>query len=635
MNLITELVQRFMELGWWGFVGAALIFIASAASTLFLERKIVGNHTRPRDIQWTQVALVMLSTLLLLISAVWSGWQKFNDLFEANPAQAWIVAGGFVVCGLVVSTVLHYVSAIAIRENNGARWIAVAWMFFVSIFWLCISPFQNARFLCAPETVRSEIELRFTQLDRYSKGLIGQYSLYRNRIIPRLVEIQEALDSMVQEQSKPELGGCGPICEQYQYYHDLLEPSVIRLANEYGYNDPDLDYQHRINEMRTLIMKLLNSNYHPADELGTIFFQYASEWVEMVTRIKTMDSPELTLEQSMASLRQLLDFLNNFKENNSDSPIRAKAVQRALSTLAPLVNDLELANGQNKDRPRIQPVSFAVSSFGQPDFNLAAIAGIRMNTVLMRKHLKRIWPEALLAIFIDIAGMGFIYIPMFIAFFRGRPGQKALAAVRRRKIALRRLQSGIEEVDHAIDIHIGKRDKYRQTLAEQLARLSREEKDQQNRWQKNITRKKQPLLSRRQRLTDRREEALAQVDRDEQKALNKAVSSSDELLILGRHEVYRENIRKDFQRRLDILAGRLKSLEEQSASELADIRANFSRRKQIIRDEYARKEKQIAKKIQRLKEKRQKLKKALAAVQLKLEEAEEWSTCPEACPDPV
>jgi len=71
------------------------------------------------------------------------------------------------------------------------------------------------------------------------------------------VTIQEHLREQVQEQSKEEMGGCGPICKQFDSVASLMEPTVQRLYTIYDPEDDAKDLKGHVHEIRNTISNLL------------------------------------------------------------------------------------------------------------------------------------------------------------------------------------------------------------------------------------------------------------------------------------------------------------------------------------------------------------------------------------------
>ena len=618
---MEEFLNKVVTPGWWGItLAGSLVFLASAA-TFFLLRRL-STRKNGRTISWQRIYTTFFSTMLLFVSGLWSGWAKYNDYVESDPFKAWSVAAGFVISGLVLSIILQSFAAMAKRENSLSRMVAVLAMPTLSCFWLCISPLQNARFLCAQETVRCEIEQQFARLDRYSEPIVDRYTFYRSKIIPRLFTIHRALISMAEEQKKPELGGCGPICQQFEHQADMLTPVVDRMDTTYQPDNPEKDLKAEVNSIRININGLLNGYSVTTAELRNGFYQYASRWESILDNADNLDSPELPLKVALGSLESLLDFLRNYRDRHADNEVKQRASAKALSTLEPLINDLKMYGRPEQTNTVIRPVLFRQDIAAKHAFNLASIASIRVNTILMRKHLRAIWPDAMLAFFIDFAGMSFIYVPMLVVLFRGRPVQRAMDLVSKRKLAVRRAEAGMENLKKSRVSLEKEQETIEADFQKRLSRLSARREKATSSLKAKFRDELAPVTASRQSLAKEMETALLQVRDEEKSALLKATSSADEALIRGKHKIFRENIREKYRDRQTMIANREKMLAADMKKQLAAIDADFDGRERQCRTEYERERNILDKRMARLDDRLAKFESAHTLAKQRLKEAE-------------
>ncbi len=615
MDLQT-FIRKVVELGRPGAGASLLLILAAVGITLLIRRRLDGRVENGQPVNWGHLAISFLSTLLLIISGVWSGWAKYNDYIQADPLKAWIVAAGFVACGMVVAVVLQSYAVMAKQEKGLSRAVAVLAMIGFSLFWLAISPLQNARFLCAQTAVRTEIEQRFAELDHYSTPIIAGYHRFRSKYIPMLQTIHESLVKMADEQAKTELGGCGPICNQFHHYVDLLQPSVDRLYLAFDPDDPAKDYRSRVNKMRSGITELINSNEYGPEDLRSMFYDKASTWVTLLEDAGNQDAPQATLNRALQYLDDMLQFLHTYKQRrrSGDGTVAQKAVNRALSELEPLIGDLQLAFTGNEAGKESMVVLMSAKS----GFNLADIAAIRMTPALLRKHVSNVWPEALLAFFIDLAALGFIFVPMLVTFLRGSEAQRIRDRIQRQQLVIRRVRSRL--------FH----------LAAPISRLEREKEriEQDNRdtsWSEKLARsltridteidqQVTSLKARQTTMEEEQEKKLITLAATEGKELGQATSPADELVTRGRFEIYRENIRKKYQPLLEKIGKDLNQLEEQRRTLHAKARKKHDERLRQAANEKEAALQAVSVKLARLQKKKERFEGQLADAEQKIEE---------------
>lgn len=621
----NEFINRFIGLGLWGvIVVVSLVLLAMAATLLVARRDREINNGR---ISWGKIWFSFISTVLFLISGTWSGWAKYNIYAGFNEAQAWVVSIGFVLCGGVTAIALQYFASNAINESRSARGSQVFFLVFFSLFWLAISPFLNARFLCENETIKQEVGLRFAELDSISKPLIEEYSFYRNKLVPQLVEIHKYLEDMVQEQSKPELGGCGMICRQFTKSADMLWPSVNRLYRTYDPDDPEQDLRAAVEELRNSIVSLLAGIDWSAEEIRMRFYQSASRWAEFLFKARNADPPGLALKQAMASLDSLLVFLHDYQMTHATTAVENRAVTAALSTLEPLINDLRISFQEHEQGNVFKPLSHLQTASGQSAaFNLASISSIRMGTKLMRKHFKSIWPDALLAFFIDLAAMSFIYAPMIVAFLRGRPVQLAIERVRRKKLKVRLVKAKLDTLLRPARVLDKEKNALLKNHEKILKVLAAGRTKDLEAVELEFNKRAEDINSKRQALVAEMNVRLETVNEDLETAIQQATSSAEEHLIQGKHELYRENIKAQYAGKLEELARLEQLLQDDLAAGPGKVNDSFDRREEREKESFIRADRTLEKRAGHLEQMHAGYTKALAEAEQELEEARDKLT---------
>lgn len=619
---LGDFISKLTGSGSWGILGAvSLVLLAMIMALLVVRRERADNngHAQGRNVWFSFIPIV-----LFLISGTWSGWAKFQTYAPYNEIQAWVIAGGFVLCGGVTAIALQHFANVAIRESGPARASQILLLLFFSLLWLGISPFLNARFLCENETIKQEVSLRFTDLDTVSQPLIEEYSFYRNKLIPQLVEIHKYLESMVEEQSKPELGGCGKICRQFKQSADMLSPTVNRLYRNYDPDDPEKDLNNSVHDLRNSIVNLLAGNDWSAEEIRTRFYQYASRWAELLYQAKNVDPPGLALKQAMASLDALLVFLNDYQKTHITTSIEQRAVNAALSTLKPLINDLDIAFREHDQSHNIMPVTGQLQiTSGQPAIvNLASIATIRMGTKLMRKHIKTIWSDAVLAFFIDLVAMSFVYGPMMVALLRGRPIQLAMDRVHRKQYKVRRVKAKLDTIVRPAAVLEQKKNALVKRHEKNLSAIAEARAKALEAVEQTFEQQFADLNSKRQVLLALMNNQLQTVTNDQEKALKIAISSHEEDTIRGRHAVYSQNIRERYTCENEGINQLEHQLRDTLDKEIHNAKDGFTRREEREIDSYSRANKSLDKKRQHLEELRTGCIRALDEAKQELDEAQ-------------
>lgn len=615
-----ELVGKFIDLGWWGVVAAVFLILVAAAGSLIIVR--YSRSSNDTGISLQRIGISFLSICLFLVSGTWSGWAKYTTYIESNEILAWVIAIGFVLCGGVTAVVLQLFASMAIDESKYSRKSLVAFMIVASGIWLGISPFFNARLLCENETIKREIEERFTELDQISQPVLAEYDLFRTKLVPQLADIHRYLETMVAEQSTEELGGCGKICRRFEKSADMLWPSVNRLYRIYDPDDQERDLSAKIVVLRNSIVNLLAGNIWSAEEMRTQFYQAASTWAVLIASAEAADPPAFVLERAMADLNTLLLFLKDYQVANRGNQIESLAVTTALSTLEPLVNDLQMAFLEDKGKGDLRPVNFIDHETGQTtSINLAAIASIRMGTKLMRKHIGAIWPDALMAFYIDLIAMFFIYGPMVACFLRGREVQQAIDQVRKKELRVQKEKTRLKKLSPFLTAH----EREKNTLLDSHEGQQKELNEQRAKAIVSLENKLAHLLeeitSKRDKLVSQMNSQLQEVTKDLTKAIQKATSSAEENLLKGKHQVYQENIREKFAGQLRQLDGQEVVLKQEYAKKNAKLTNEYGRRAQQAKDSFQAELTIVDSKYERLEKLKNKHTGGLAKAETELEAA--------------
>lgn len=591
-----------------------LVVMIALVTTFILVRRQQVTFTLMELVK--KYLLTLLSVLLLLVSGLWSGWAMYNRYAGQNELKAQVICAGFLLCGGALSIALNFFANKAIREQGPARVVIVTVMVLLSTIWMGVSPLLNARFLSEDETIRLEIGQRFSMLDDISEPLLNQYTFYQTRLLPKLQMVQEHLLSQVKVQTSDEMGGCGSICKQFQSVAALMDPTVQRLYMIFDPDDDERDLKGRVHQIRNRISNLLADNDLTPEELKTAFYSEASGWVDLLWRAKNVENPATALNFVMIKLDDLLDFLRKYRKAYS-SGVRATAADRSLSTLEPMVNDLRLSWGNHTPAQEEEKNTM----FGK--INLADLASIRMNPMLMHKHLYAIWPDMLVAYLIDIIALSFVFAPMAADLLTGRPVRVERERAVKSKIQLRLLQKKREDCIQARNRCQARQERIKQHYDVLLSDLEKEHK----RSMAGNRSSEQEMLNKidRQRasLLQEQRKKIEAVNKEQRSAMLKATSTNEEDLIRGRHELYRDNIRKEFSSQFDGLAREKNDLQKRFQENRNRMDTKYANQRKRIISLMNKKMRTLEKKMKHLDEQEDALTQKIDKAGLQLQRAED------------
>jgi hypothetical protein len=581
---LEQMRETILSLEMWGVVPGLVILALGAIFSMIILRRIYIDT----DLDINRAGMIALSTILFLCSGAWSGWALFLTYQESNLILAWVLAGGLVVVGGVTSVVLQSFSKLAVQESGSSRAIVVLCMAVITVLWLGISPVYNAMTICRHTAIQSEIALRFQDLNRTSAPIVEKYNLFRSKVIPLLVNMQEFLEESIAQQE--EIGGCGPICKKYKTVFQALEPSVARLFEEYSPDDEDSNFANEINNLQQQIFNLLTGTDLSAEEMRMNFFRLANRWNGLLFKAKNTDDPVATLNRVVDHQAGLLLYLK--AESTSDTmgqeSIKYQALQAALMTLTPKLEDLKLlmenrAIGVIKSSGQLLT---NISNNIDVSSDISNVASMKITPALLWKHVHLYWNSLVLAFFIDFLAIAIVLLPMGATILRSRPMQRAIEAVRKCKMRVREIQS---DLDTLVPLFrdIEKNDqKLFAKYERNLSGLQKEKEDIID----NEDSKASALLAtnaeKRQECIDEHNKLMEDNQDDLEMKLKGVTSSSEEKELRGQYSFYTNNLKLRFEESINQIAVAGKALKENRNQILAGIEENFSQKQQAIQDRH-------------------------------------------------
>ena len=533
-------------------VGSA-VCLATAGAVLGRLRQRTSSASAVTPPDWKRIGSGMVSLVLFLISAAWSGYGIFLLYKTSNPFFAKVLGWGMAGIGGMLAVTLQIFAA-SQTDNCNTRHYSLA-MFLFALIWLAASPVFNAVSIAGKPALQAEIIARHGVLTRATEPVLEKSHLLRETIVPEIMRVMEWLKHEAEVQEK-EFGGCGDLCRAYNRTYTLMEPTVSRLLEQWDHDDPDKDIGKRIEEYKGQLLKIASDITLSVDD---ILFDYSSTMPSLFNEVRQANLAETPLDsinliiQNLNGLKSVFDEYRLEKPNN---PLRQSAVERADNTLLPMLINLQQVKRHLEIIGNARKVNLSELD--------ASFASLEITPTLIFKHIKHYWSSIACCYLIDIMALALAFVPMLVFLSEGRKKRRIKDEIHQVKSHAAALERDKVEERKALEKSINRERKIEERELEERSRILAEGQERLSQ-----------IKAEKSNIEQSMEQEIAKLKLARDEELGKAVSPEEAQDIKAEFSSFIKNVRKKDQYEMENKDRQGLQVKSQTEKELASLKGRY------------------------------------------------------------
>jgi len=532
----------------------SVVCLATAGAVLGRVRsRTSAPYTIVTPPDYKRIGSVLVSLVLFLISAAWSGYGIFLLYKASNPFFAKILGWGMAVIGGMLAVTLQIFAASQV-ENCNTRHYRTAMLLF-ALIWMAASPVFNAVSIAGKPALQAEIITRHAILTKSTEPVLEKSRLFREIMMPEIVKVMEWLQNEAEVQEK-EFGGCGDLCKAYKKTFTLLEPTVSRLLDQFDPDDPDKDIGKRLEDYKGRLLNIATDNTLSVDDILFDYSSIISAFISEARKANLGENPLDGVNLIVDNLNRLKITFEEYRRKKSDNLLRQSAVERAINTLTPMLINLRQIQIYLKSLGNFKKVNL-----GELE---ARLASLEITPTLIFRHIKHYWSSIACCYLIDIMALALTFVPMMVFLTEDKNRHRIKDRIRQLKGRIAALERRKMETRKALEKHDNRERK-----------IDERELEERNR----ILTKGQERLSQIEAEKSDLEQSLEQeivklkLARDEK--LGKAASPEEAQDIKAEFSVFIKNVRKSYQYKRENKDRQLLQIKSQIEKELTASKRHF------------------------------------------------------------
>jgi len=351
------------------------------------------------NIATTIVSSMFIVSAFLSAKSVWT--IKSNYMSEQD---VFFQAGMFVVLGLAVAVGFWSIEEKVKKQKN---WIIPSiFALILAVFWLLISPKQNAFELNKREAVVAEIKEQYINIEKTVTPFTERYESYR-KIAQNIRSIERKLINMQAEQARTKKGRfykmldgfnieLPMITEDFKNSYNRQTDEIIKNIKTALEEINELEYGEKYTDDDKV--KLLNAN--------TLVLEYNRSRLKLqsyIAKLKNSDDPTMILKNILDKLQSFQNLVITTQKNTNNDRVKEIATD-TLKQINPLVSSFsEKIKQIEKKTKKIQENIAGVDKI--------VFESITLDVALVDKHRLKYYPMYLGAHLLDL-------IPIMFVIFR-------------------------------------------------------------------------------------------------------------------------------------------------------------------------------------------------------------------------